>query len=346
MPHKRKKRQNGKLHRVPVFAPSTTLAEKPTRGRPTIRDNHLLGTRNAWTSLLEESWPEIGWQLLGIRARRKGSLEDIRRLFEPVKQKIHNPGLATYFYRESTNPASPAETLKNRKSVGKLDAKILQTQARREEQQRSCLQAAEALKTATPENKETIQSVGSRRSQILVQLDNDIESLGRERDALNEKSLNQSAYVCRSELLSYLLARRYAVSPRNLANALAGLPDMKWRQSHLRCSSMKSSAEARPQFQVFEVLSRIWNHQSWVPQESPIELFRADLLKRSKKSANTKQFLRKNWRDLKFAIDECWKLNPLPDSFPFVLTSTFMRNVMRQKDAAEQILAEQERLEI
>lgn len=321
---KKKNRQSRKLDKVPIFARSTTF--------------------NAWVSLLEESWPDIGWHLLDIRARRKSTIEEIREVFEPVKQKIHNPGLATFFYRESTEPANPSQTLKNRQGVGELDRIILQTQSKRDEQQRSCLQAADALKTANPDTKETIQDVSSRRLQHLLQLDNDLERFGRERDALNEKSLNQAAYVYRSELLDYLLSKRYALNPRNLANALAGLPDMKWRQSYLRCSRMTFAAEARPEFQVYEVLSQIWNHHSSEFEEPPIELFRVELLKPSRKSANTKQFLRSNWRDLKFAISECWKSKPIPHSFPFVLTSIFMRNVTQQKDAAEQILAEQDRL--
>jgi hypothetical protein len=340
-----KKSRSRKLDKVPGFSPSSTLAEKPKRGRPTIQDNFLLGTRNAWASLLEESWAEIGWHLLDIRARGKSTMEDIRKVFEPVKQKIHNPGLASFFYRESTVIARPSEALKNRRRVGKLDANILQTQSQRDEQQRSCLQAEEALKTANPEDREMIQGVRASRLQHLHQLDNDLETLERERDTLNQESLNQMAYIYRSELLDYLLCGRYAISPRNLANALAGLPGMRWRQSHLRCSPMKFAAEPRPEFQVFEQLSEIWNQQPWTSQEPPIELFRADLLKPSKRSANTKQFLRKNWRDLKIAIDDCWKLNPIPDSFPFILTSIFMWSVMRQKTAAEQILAEQDMLE-
>jgi hypothetical protein len=345
MPQKRKKRQSRNLNKVAVFAPSTTPAKKPKRGRPTIWDNHLLGTRNAWVSLLEESWPEIGWHLLNIRARRKGTIEDTRKIFEPVKQKIHNPGLATSFYRESTEPANASETLRNRISVGKLDAEIHALQAKREECQRSCRDVEIALKEASPDDKIKIEAEGTRRQQRLIQFESDLGQFGSERDALYKKTLDQEAYLSRSELLDYLISRRYAINPRNLANALAGLPGMKWRQSHLRCSRMSFEAEARPEFQVFEMLSRIWNHQSWASQEPPIELFRADLLKHSKKSANTKQFLRKNWRDLKFAIDECWESNPIPDSlFPFLLASMFMRILVRPKNAAEQILTEQDSL--
>jgi hypothetical protein len=344
MPQK-KNSQSGKRGKIQDFPLSATSMEKAKLGRPTIPENFLLGARNAWAALLEESWPEIGWHLRSIRDRRNSTIEDIRKAFDPVKERIHNPGLAAAFYRESTEPASPSEALKNRRWVGKLEAEIHEIQTKRDECQRSCLEVVAALKEANPDVKVTIQAEGTRRLERLIQIEKDFERLTHERDGLYTKTLDQEAHLFRSELLDFLFSRRYAIHPRNLANALAGLPGMRWRQSHLRCSRMSYDSEARPEFQVCEVVSQIWNHHSPAFEEPPIELFRVELLKRSRKYANTKQFLRTNWRDLKFAIGECWKLNPIPDSFPFVLTSIFMRNVMRQKNATERILAEQDRLQ-
>jgi hypothetical protein len=84
---------------VPLAARSSTLEEKPKRGRPTIPDNFLLGARNAWAFLLEECWAEIGWPLLCIRDRRSSTIEDIQKIFAPVKLKPHNPGIAAHLYR-------------------------------------------------------------------------------------------------------------------------------------------------------------------------------------------------------------------------------------------------------
>src|SRR6266446_6611744 len=113
-----------KTREVPISAFSSTLMEKPKRGRRTIPDNFLLGARNEWASLLELSWPEIGWQLSRIRKRPASTIDDVRKALQPVREKAHNPGLAQAFYRERVETATPAEVHKNRKRVGELQAKV------------------------------------------------------------------------------------------------------------------------------------------------------------------------------------------------------------------------------
>jgi len=119
-----------KSDEAPISAFSSTLMERPKRGRPTpIPDNHLLGRRNEWASLLEESWPEIGWPLLQIRERPTSTIEDVRKAFQPIKAKPHNPGLPNAFSRETVETATPTEVHRMRVRVGDLQARILHLQA-------------------------------------------------------------------------------------------------------------------------------------------------------------------------------------------------------------------------
>ena len=48
-----------------------------------------------------------------------------------------------------------------------------------------------------------------------------------ERNALYKKLHDEEGFIFRIELLDFLRPRRYAVSPRSLANALASLLTMK-----------------------------------------------------------------------------------------------------------------------
>jgi hypothetical protein len=338
------KTQDRKSGEVPISAESSTLAERPKRGRRTMPDNFLLGARNAWAALLEESWPEIGWSLSCIRDRPNNTIEDVKKAFEPVKRTPHNPGLAAAFYHESSETAKAADIRKNREELGKLQAQIHHTQVRYDELERSSREAEAALTVASPGDEETIREEATRRLQRLHQMGDDLKKLRSEGEVLNKKLRDQEAYVSRSELLDFLLCKKYAVTPRNLANALAGLPWMKWRQSVSRCSSM-SFNEAYLHYRVFEVISKIWGDQSQEFEDPPIEFFQTKLLKISKKSGYARQFLWDNWSDLRLAIEECWKSKQTSTAIPFVLTSIFMRNVTRQKNPAERILAEREKLE-
>src|SRR5258706_6802832 len=122
-----KRRPNAKVRRpgdVPISAFSSTLTEKPKRGRRTIPDNFLLGARNAWAALLEESWPEIAWPLLQIRERPTSTIDDVRKAFRPAKDKPHNSGLAAAFYREASEIATPADVRTNRIRHGELQGEI------------------------------------------------------------------------------------------------------------------------------------------------------------------------------------------------------------------------------
>ncbi len=177
-----------------------------------------------------------------------------------------------------------------------------------------------------------------------MKLEDDLRKLQSERDTLDIRVRDQKAYVSRSELLDYLHSGRYAVDPRNFANALAGVPQMRWRQSFTRCSAMPFN-QSRLDYAVFEALSEVWSRRSEEFEEAPVEFFRTGLLRLSKKLGYTRQFLCERWHDLKLAIVECWKSKQPPASIPFVLTSIFMRNATRQKNAAEQILAERDRSE-
>ncbi len=334
----------GKPGVTTVSALATPPEEKLKRGPRTIRDNFLLGNRNAWTELLEQSWLKIGWSLLRIRDKRTSDIEDVRKAMEPVKGMPHNSGLAASFYRETLESSRPSAVLKTQNEVGDLDAEIIKARAKREESFRSCLNADAAMRAVGPDDKDVIQEEALKRLQLMLQLADDFNKLEMKREALHKKWMDQKAYVIQSELLDFLLSRRYAVNPRNLADALAGLPGMKWRQSFARCAHMEFNTPSR-EYQVLEVISEISTHLPEEIKEPPLDFFQAALLKRSRTPNYTRQFLRDHWRDLRHAIEECSNLRADdPGKFPFILSSVFMRNATRQKDTREQLLSDTEKL--
>ena len=317
--------------------------EKPKRGRPTIPDNFLLGPRNQWASLLEESWPEIGWPLLQIRERLTSTIDDVRKAFQPVKEKPHNPGLANPFYRETVETATPAEVQRNRVRVGDLQAQIVNKRPKLDEIERSKRDLDAALKTAGTEYVDTVREEITRQQEALIQIQTDINRLTTEERDLDKKSSDQEAYVYASELLDFLQSGRYALNPQSVANALAGLPRMRWRQSHLRCSRMELN-QPRLHYQVLGVVRKMWKQRPGESKESLIEFFKAQLPKLPKKLGYTRDFLLENWRDLKLAIEECLNSNHEDGEAPYVLTSILMRNNRSQKSSLDLVLAKQEKL--
>ncbi len=319
-------------------------SEKPKRGRPTIKDDFLVGARNQWATLLEESWPEIGWQLLEIRKNPASTIEDVRKAFQPVKEKPHNSGLAQAFFRETVKTATPAEVHRNRVLVGELQGELLRVQRKLAEIERSVSEIDSALKTAAPEQANAVQDEIAQRKQTLIQLQSEFNGLTTEEKNLNAETLDQEAYVYASELLDFLRSRgRYAVNPQTVANTLAGLPMMGWRQSHLRCSRIPPQ-RPRLHYLVLEVILDLWKSRQGESKESLTGFFKAQLPKLPKKLDYTRTFLLESFYDLKLAIEECLRTKHEDGEAPYLLTSIFMRNTRSQKSTLEKVLADQEKL--
>ncbi len=337
---RRRKRGN-----VPISAFSSTLTEKPKRGRPTtIQDNFLLGRLYEWVSLLEESWPEIGWQLLQIRETPTSTIEDVRKAFQPVKEKPHNPGLAQAFYHDAVEAATPAEAYRGRVRQGEIQAEITRAQARRTETEVSIREIDQALKISPPEYADTVQKEITSRKETLTRIQGEINRLTTEERDLDRKCSDQEAYVYASELLDFLRSDgRYAIKPRSVAKALAGLPRMRWRQSYVRCSRMPLQ-QPRLHYQVLEIILKSWKQRRGESKESLVEFFKAELPKLPKKLGYTRDFLLESMRDLTLAIEECVSQTHQGGKAPYVLTSILMRNTRSQKNPLEKVLADQEKL--
>jgi hypothetical protein len=325
------------------------MGKKNKPGRPTIASNMLLGARDAWIFLLEEAWPEIGWPMICIRNQRTSTIEDVQKAMVILKDKP-NGGLATRFYRDSFERASPSEIRRNWKSISRLDGRILEMQGKRDTQEHLCREAELALNEAEqmlkdedPTVREKIQLEISRRRKFLVRMTEDVRALESGREALYRKVLDQESYFCRSELLDFLQSRRYAVKPRPLGNALAGLAYMRWRQSHSRCSPMPYSSEAHLWYRTWDAIRKIWKRNGTEFVGAPIEFFRTSILKIPKKRS-VRQFLCKNWRDLRLAIEESWDPQYPSEGIPFKLTARFVQSVNRPKNSVEAVLAAQEKL--
>jgi hypothetical protein len=225
-----------------------------------------------------------------------------------------------------------------------LNVQIYQVQPKRDEEGRRYQEAVSALQTAAPDQREAIQDAVKQRQGRFLQAEAELKTLTDEFNFLSRKLSDQEAYVSRTELLDFLQSRRYALNPRNLANALAGLPTMKWRQSFARCARMAFDSGPSFEYQIWEVISEVWSRRPSEFKEPPLDFFRDELLQLPKTLAYNRQFLWDNWSDMKVALQECWTQKPNPTSVPFVLSTTFVRLATQQKNPAERILAEQDRL--
>jgi hypothetical protein len=218
--------------------------------------------------------------------------------------------------------------------------------SQREELVRSCIDAENALKQVSEQDSEDIQAECNHRRERLLQLEENLRRTESTSKELDKKVLDQETYWYCSQLLDFLCGKKkYAMEALNLANALAGLPHMGWRESFARCSKMpRCSPFAQLPYQVFEVVSRIWRRRPKDLQGPPTEFFRVQILKLPKKDGGIRALVARAWRDLRLAIEQCWKEQHSEESMPCAITSAFVENYLRPKTPAEGIRHENEML--
>lgn len=328
----------------PVLLAEPRNPEKPKRGRRTTADNFLVGGRNNWHSFFERYWHEIGWSLLEIRKRRTGTMEEIRNIFKPLQGKPNSYG-ADCFLRGSPQPVEGKELRKNWKRASNLHDEIRKMQSQRREQEFSCAMAENALKVAVELERDEIEAEANKRKGDLRELIENLQKAETESKELDTKVRDQETYVYCLQLLDYLCKGRYAVKPSVLANALAGSPRTRWRQSLARCAKMpRISSFPQHPYGIFLAISRIWKRRSKYAQLSLIELFRAEIPKLRNKDGETFSYLCEGWRDFRKAVEECSKAGHRDEFMPYALTQAFLKYQSRSKTQADQIMDELEKM--
>lgn len=328
----------------PVLLAELPNPEKPKRGRRTTADNFLLGFRNNWHSFLERNWHEIGWTLLQIRRRRTSTMEEIQKIFEPLRGKLNNH-CADCFLGGSPQPVTGKELRANRIKSSKLHDEIQKMYTHRQEVESSWAYAENALKVAGEQEKKAIEAEAKERKERLQELNENLKRIQSESSELDKKVREQETYFYCSQLLAYLCKGKYAVEPFALANAFAGSPVMGWRQSLARCAKIpRSSFFPQYPYGIFRAISRIWRLRSKYAHLSPNELFKAEISKLRKRNGESYSYLSQGWRDLCLAIVECSKAGHSDEFMPYALTQTFLKYQSRSKSQADQIMDEREKL--
>jgi hypothetical protein len=306
-------------------------------GRPTISNDILLVGRAAWRSLFEEYWPEIGWSFVNLRRRRASTIEDVREALAILRDRPLS-NVATSFW-SGTPVASDGPNLRgNRKKLSDLQTRIKEMEGTHDGLGRLHRQAEIALEQASPVNKEAIQAELGRRELSQREFLEDLARTENEYRDLDLRVRNEETYWYCSELLDFLHSPRCALNPLSLANSLAGLPTMKWRQSRARCSILTDDWAVGLPYLVVCALALIWKRRNADFQGAPTQFFRDELAKLPGKHRQAQTCLSEHWRDLKLAIEQCWESECLGSSVPYSISARFVQNLYRQKNSADRVL--------
>jgi hypothetical protein len=127
------------------------------------------------------------------------------------------------------------------------------------------------------------------------------DQLSKEIDELQKRIELQEAAFAQAELLRFIREKRYAWNPVNLANAMAGLGYMTYRQSVTRSLRRKSIAANSLHFEVFRAIAYLCRETR--PQQLLTEL-RERVLSLPRRYASAQREIKQNFYFLRTAVEK------------------------------------------
>jgi uncharacterized protein (DUF2267 family) len=197
----------------------------------------------------------------------------------------------------------------------------------------------ERLGMANAQNRSAVREMVKTRVQQLRKTKTEFQYLTGEVQRLETLYLDQAAGFARQDFLTFSVEKRGRHHPRQLANAIAGLPEMGCRQSYATCRKIPFQRDPQPNFKVFEFIARVWKQRYSTADFADLvkkELNRVPktwLFNGERVPYYFREYLSNNQPNLVTAIQSCQQLRPRPHpgEIPYMATTRFLDNISKQQ---------------
>jgi hypothetical protein len=286
-------------------------------------------------------------QLAADLKQRRARIRDFRVERSRAKSRLRKYKRLREQYRAPTEKSG-------RDFTPQLERKILGIERDIEADERVCVDLEARLGHITPENRGIAAEEDQNQQEKLNLLTEALKKETGRCDELQEKLLNQEAYYCQTELLKFVNSGDYAIEPRHLANALAGLPHLTCRRSAERCSRLKSTVGMAFNYELFRFIQLRWNRRMSRGDVPLLNWFRTEILKLPKTIRGEKQKekqknalrlrLAADWFFLRRAIEDVQALKN--DRVPqvYFIAQRFIQESLNPSNLTDKLLANKERL--
>jgi len=310
--------------------PGGSAAKK--RGRPSlIETSALLYRRDDLLPQIENKWAEFAWEL----RRAKGHAE-IRRALQPFRERRE----FELFVSESTKFATWEGLRKTKAETANL-LKRLRLAIEDEKATKVRLDSAlSALRSSGSDSRfEQLCEERTRRHASAIE---STQRLRSNHENMADTLRRTEAHISQAELLDFLISRRYALAPLALANAMAGLPLIAWRQSLNRCASSQPGTSGALSYQTFELLARLFAGPPKTAQRA-IDQARAFLIKKRRRPGPVIQILKDEFYFLRASIEAVYIKKPHKSAIPYRVAAEYSRR-RGTRSVYDQMMAEEDRL--
>lgn len=346
----------------------TSAQEKPPtakRGRPPLIHDWLLELRrNSLVNSLEFHWGEIAWRLLTAR-----TYAQLARTFAPLVDLRGAPGYPAIesLCRDVTKNVTAEDLRKKREQLCRLDQERAALDSRRSDLHENirrlrdlCRVTRLELRPRKQEKRKLKQEEHNKIKKVRTHIRDElvqhrrqnktlrarIEQIEMEARDVKVQLESEEAFFAQTELFKFIKGKRYELTPRNLANAIAGLPLIGCRQSSQRCSIMPYSVSPHANYEAFNLVHRIVSKSPQLSKEKVLIQLRAEIARLLYIEDSEGEYLTNNWYHLKKAVEEACDSSHARLVLPFVIMESFVRNIRQPQPPWERYLAEQAKAEI
>ena len=293
------------------------------RGRPSeLAGSELLSIRDRYVQALENEWGTIGWDLFTAK-----SLADVRMAFAPINSQNSLYYRVDCFTRDPHNRAVEADDLRKlrrqlQENSGECRLAIDSETFCRERLERL---AGALQQCSSPEQTEYVRGEQTIRQKLLDTARQNVEAARKTEDSIRRELESKEARFAQDEVLDFVCSGRYSFIPLNLANAIAGLPFMGWRQSMKRSLSEQCRVANSVAFRTFRLIDAAV--RSCRSEHKELALGIRDWLQRSQKSSYELEQLRRNWYYLRQSIEFCLAQKHHPKATSFRVTAHYQKRI-------------------
>lgn len=322
------------------------LSEKPKTepGRPiSIDDDRLLTARGHLVWLFEQTWAYLGGRLPWVK--KPAELLEVLQVWNNPNNSWSQHYIAKTLLRQTSIPATARWLASMRRDDGKLNEAVLNAALIKERRIQSLETAQRALSdNLSDADKAAVRDQISRRSEKLAAAEAEYSTLQEQQRKTLELLLDGEAFFARSEFLRFCKSNRYRLEPLNLANALAGLPHIGWRQSIKRCQPHEALGANGQSIQIFTAVDRIARSNV---RRSDLVGHAERWLKAQKGKQKTEgvSVLRQKWYYLRWSIKTVLEAEPRVASrdLPFAITKEYWKRIS-QPSNVDRLFEEEEQI--
>ena len=298
--------------------------------RTEFSDPQLHNRREQLVQAFAAEWGEIGWEL-----RRCQKPSDLIRIFTLFSETYVRDIIAVLCC-PSAEPVSSATLHKVRAKLRLLVEPIRQADELKRQAQEQLQRADQALFQAPGINRRMLKRARKRRRKEAWKSLQDYRALSDEERRLDARLKDLESSFARNEVFRFLKSRRYELTPLSLANAVAGLPYMGWRQS------MRRNAKARSLTKVETRDGERWTKKT---ERTFITDIRESIPALPSRYRAARNELADRWMYLERAIRQTYRLKLHPKALPFEIMKRYFIQI-RCQSQVDMILAEQSRLNV